>query len=86
MKIKELKKIIENKILDELELEELEIIDETNKHIKHANHTLGKYHLKIIIKSIKLLDQNRLKNSKLIFKIIENELKNYIHSIQLKIN
>ena len=86
MEIKNLIKIVRKKILHKLEVDELIIIDKTSMHIRHASHKLGKYHLKVTIKSNMLKHLSKLESSKLIYKIIKLELRDHIHSIQLKIN
>ena len=46
----------------------------------------GKYHLKLKISSKELNKISRIESNKKIFKILKNELAEYIHSIQILIN
>ena len=46
----------------------------------------GKFHLKLIINSKELKKLNRIEKNKKIYKVLDKELKEYIHSIQILIN
>ena len=46
----------------------------------------NKFHIKISIISDELKPKKKIDTTKRIYKILENELKNHIHSIQLSIN
>ena len=54
-------------------------------HLKHAGHDIKKFHIKVSIESNYLNKMDRIKRSKIVYNLIDNELKNYIHSIQLDI-
>ena len=86
MKINNLIIIIKKKISEKIICEELNIEDKTFLHIKHKNFDKKKFHIKIAIKSKQLKIRNKVTANKIIFSIIENELKKYIHSIQILIN
>jgi Stress-induced morphogen (activity unknown) len=45
----------------------------------------GKFHLKIAIKSIELKNMSKINSNKIIYKILDKELKEFIHSIQILI-
>ena len=45
---------IKEKIKDKVELEKIEIIDNSNKHKGHKFFSKDKFHLKLIIKSFKI--------------------------------
>ena len=77
---------VKKKITDNLVVEKIIISDETKKHQNHKSHTTGKFHLNIEIISTELSKINKVKSSKLIYKILHHEIKEYIHSIKLKIN
>ena len=53
---------------------------------KHSSHQSGKFHIKLSIKSKDLSKLGKIEASKKIYKILDFELKNYIHSIQILIN
>ena len=86
MKINNLINIIKKKISDKIICEELNIEDKTFLHVKHKNFDEKKFHIKIEIKSKQLKNINKIGANKIIFSILENELKKYIHSLQILIN
>ena len=55
-------------------------------HKNHSSNQAGKFHLRLIIDSIELKKKNRVISNKLIYKILEEEMKLYIHSIQIVFN
>ena len=58
---------------------------QTYLHLDHAGHDIKKFHIKVSIESNYLNKMDRIKRSKIVYNLIDNELKNYIHSIQLDI-
>jgi len=86
MNINKLISTVKNKIRDNIILEELVIEDKTFLHKSHKSHQDGKFHLKLIVKSKQLKDMNKIESTKKIYKILEEELKTYIHSIQILVN
>ena len=83
MDINQLSKKIENKLLNDNSIKNVKIIDNTYKHLKHNSHQKGKYHIKLEINSDMLKKINRIKSNKVIYKILSEELKNDIHSLQI---
>ncbi len=83
MDIKQLIENVKKKISDKMLCENLIIEDKTNFHRSHKSHTIGKYHLKITIKSTYLEKKNNIDKTRMIYKILDYELKNYIHSLIL---
>ena len=83
MDINQLSKKIENKLLNDNSIKNVKIIDNTYKHLKHNSHQKGKYHIKLEINSEILKKTNRIQSNKLIYKILSEELKNDIHSLQI---
>ena len=86
MEINILIKKVEKKICDKIKCEKIIIEDKTFLHKKHKNFDSKKFHLKIKIESIELKSKNKIESNRYIFSIINKELKEYIHSIQLFIN
>ena len=86
MNINNLNNIIKEKISKEILVEDITIEDKTYLHLKHKNFQKNKFHLKISIKSAKLSKMKKIDSTKTIYKILEFELKNYIHSIQIDFN
>ena len=83
MDINQLSKKIENKLLKDSSIKDLKIIDNTYKHLKHNSHQKGKYHIKLEINSEVLKKTNRIQSNKVIYKILSEELKTDIHSLQI---
>ena len=86
MEINKLIEIVKEKITKEIILQEINVEDKSFLHKNHKSNSPNKFHIKITIISDELKPQNKIESTKRIYKILENELKNYIHSIQLSIN
>ena len=84
MNINQLSKIIKDKLLKDILIEKYDLIDNSYLHKGHKGNEQGKYHIKLIISSNKLKTLNRLEANKRIYRILENEIKLYIHSIQIE--
>lgn len=83
MDINQLSKKIENKLLKDNSIKDVKIIDNTYKHLKHNSHQKGKYHIKLEINSETLKKTNKIQSNKIIYKILSEELKTDIHSLQI---
>tara|TARA_Y100000739_G_scaffold198871_1_gene182184 strand:+ start:261 stop:521 length:261 start_codon:yes stop_codon:yes gene_type:complete len=83
MDINQLSKIVKKKILDNELIEDVELEDKSFLHKKHKTNILNKFHIKLKIKSKKLKNMNRIDSNKFIFRLLDKELKNYIHSLQI---
>ena len=86
MDINELISIVKKKLTDQIDIDSIKIEDKTFLHKNHVGNQEGKFHLKIILSSKKLKIMNRIDSNKKIYKILEKELKDYIHSIQILIS
>ena len=86
MNINQLNEIVKNKIKKNISCESIEIEDKTFLHKSHSSHDKNKFHIKLIITSDYLKKKNKIQCTKEIYKILEDEIKNNIHSIQLLIN
>ena len=85
MDINQLIEIIEKKILSHDCISKVKIEDKSFLHKNHKNNVQGKFHIKLKIKSEKLKKMNKVQSNRLIFKILENEMRDYIHSLQILI-
>jgi len=85
MDINELIAIVKKKLQNQTEIKNVFIEDKSFLHKKHASNQVGKFHLKINIKSIELKKMSKIESTKIIYKILDQELKKYIHSIQILI-
>jgi len=86
MDINELIAIVKKKLLNQINIENINIEDKSFLHKNHIGNQEGKYHLKIIIDSEELKKMSKIESNKKIYKILDQELKKFIHSIQILIN
>ena len=86
MEINNLIKKIKKKISGKVRCENITIEDKTFLHKKHKNFDHKKFHIKITLKSSDLKLKKKIEANRYIFSILDQELKDYIHSIQLLIN
>ncbi len=76
---------IKKKIQDEIELEELKIIDNSQNHKNHKFFDKSKYHLKLEIKSNFLKSISYLDAQRKIMNILKDDLKQKIHALVIEI-
>ena len=86
MEINKLIELVKEKITKEITIQKINIEDKSFLHKDHINNSPNKFHIKITIISDELKSRKKIESTKRIYKILENELKSYIHSIQLSIN
>ena len=86
MNINELIAIVKNKLESEIVIQDLKIEDKSFLHKNHKGHQEGKFHLKIIINSDELAKTSKVASTKRIYSVLDLELKEYIHSIQILLN
>ena len=86
MNINQLINIVKKKINNNLSCENIEIQDKTFLHTKHKSYDKKKFHIQIIIKSLELKKISKLESTKIIYKILDEEIKKNIHSIQILID
>ena len=86
MEINKLIELVKEKITKEITLQKINVEDKSFLHKDHKNNSPNKFHIKIMIISDELKTKKKIDSTKRIYKVLENELKNYIHSIQLSIN
>ena len=85
MDINELIAIIKKKLSDQINIQSIDIQDKSFLHKNHKGNQEGKYHLKIKIISDELKNMNRIESNKKIYKVLDKELKETIHSIQIEL-
>ena len=76
---------IKGKIIKKLKPEKVLVIDNSNLHTKHKSFDPTKYHIKLIIKSEKLKKMTKINAHKEIFFILDYEIKNNIHAVEIEI-
>ena len=77
---------IKEKINKKINPENLILIDNSHLHRKHKSFDKNKFHLKIIIKSKKLKNMNKIIAHKKIFSILKDEMNTKIHALEIEIN
>jgi BolA family transcriptional regulator, general stress-responsive regulator len=85
MDINELIAIVKKKLVEQININNIKVEDKSFIHKNHIGNQDGKFHLKITIDSKELKNMGRIESNKIVYKILENELKNSIHSIQILI-
>ena len=82
MDINQLSEIVKKKISDKTNVQSVIVEDKTFLHKNHKSSEKNKFHLKITIKSNEL-NINSVKSTRIIYKILDEEIKKHIHSIQI---
>ena len=77
---------VKEKINNKINPENIILIDNSNFHSKHKSFDINKFHLKIIIKSKKLKSMNKIAAHKEIFSILNDEMSNKIHALEIEIH
>ena len=86
MNINELIAIVKNKLEAKIIIQDLKIEDKSFLHKNHKGHQEGKFHLKLTIESDELAKFSKIVSTKKIYIILNIELKEEIHSIQILFN
>jgi len=86
MDINELIAIVKNKLEAGIVIQDLKIEDKSFLHKNHKGNKKGKFHLKITIKSNELAKSSKIVATKKVYRVLDIELKEHIHSIQILLN
>ena len=86
MDINELNAIVKKKLNDQIKIENIKVEDKSFLQKNHPSNQRDKYHLKISIESSELRKISRIDSNKKIHKILKNEIKHFIHSLQILIH
>ena len=73
------------KLNNEIEIEHIEIVDNSHKHKGHKSFSPEKFHLEIKIKSIYLNSISRVNAQKMIMKVLKDDLDTKIHALEISI-
>ena len=76
---------IKEKINEKINPENIILVDNSYFHTKHKSFDSNKFHLKLIIKSKKLKNMDKIAAHKEIFAILKNEMKDKIHALEIEI-
>ena len=86
MDINNLIAIVKKKLNDEISIEKIKVEDKSFLHKNHSGFREGKYHLKLTIESKELKKLKRLESNKKVYRVLNEEMNTYIHSLQIFIN
>ena len=86
MDINELIAIVKKKLTDQIDIKSIKIEDKSFLHKNHSGNQRGRYHLRIILSSSELKALSRIESNKRVYKILDKELKERIHSMQILIS
>ena len=86
MDINDLIAIVKKKLQNQINIEDIKIEDKSFLHKNHAGNQEGKFHLKISLISSELKTMNKIESNKKVYKILDKEMKESIHSIQIFIS
>ena len=73
------------KLNSKIELEHIEIVDNSYKHRKHKSFSPEKFHLHLKIRSLYLSSLSRINAHKIIMKALSDDLKSKIHALEISI-
>ena len=85
MDINKLISIIKKKITSNIVCEKIKVEDKSFLHKKHVGNDRNKFHIKLFIVSKELKTMSKIDSSKKIYKILNEEITNSIHSLQILI-
>ena len=86
MDINDLIAIVKKKLENQISIESIKIDDKSFLHKNHAGNQEGKFHLKISLISSELKIMSKIESNKKIYKILDKEMKESIHSIRILIS
>ena len=86
MDINNLISIIKKKISAEIVCEKVKVEDKSFLHKNHSGNDKSKFHIKLSIESKELKKINKIESYKKIYKILNEEMSQSIHSLQILIN
>ena len=86
MDINELIAIVKKKLQSQIVIEDILIEDKSFLHKNHSGNQPNKFHLKISLKSNQLKKMKRIESNKKIYQILDKEMKEFIHSLQILIH
>ena len=79
-----LSEILKKKILLHKIVKKVEVEDKSFLHRNHESSETGKFHIILKIESDELKKKNKIDSNRFIYKILDYEIKIYIHSLQIE--
>jgi BolA protein len=86
MDINKLILIVKEKLESQISVENIKIEDKSFLHKGHKNNDESKFHLKITLASLELSQMSKIDSNRKIYKILDEEIDKYIHSLQILID
>ncbi len=86
MNIHELVSIVKKKLTDNIKIENIKIEDKSFLHKNHSGNQKNKFHLKISLQSVELKKMDKISSNKKIYKLLDDEIRQNIHSLQILID
>ena len=83
--MKDYLKNIKKKLMSNLEVENIKIIDNSSKHKNHKFFDENKFHIQLKVKSKYLSSLTKIGAQRLIMKTLKDDLKKKIHAIEINI-
>ena len=85
MDINDLIAIVKKKLQNQINIKSIKVEDKSFLHKNHPGNQKDKFHIKITLESSELKKLSKIESNKKIYKILEQELNKFIHSIQILI-
>ena len=73
------------KLNNEIEIQHIDIVDNSHKHRGHKSFSPEKFHLHLKIKSLYLNSISRVNAQKMIMKVLKDDLNKKIHALEISI-
>jgi BolA protein len=73
------------KLNNQIEIEYIDIVDNSHKHRGHKSFSPEKFHLHLKIKSLYLNSISRVNAQKMIMKVLKDDLNKKIHALEISI-
>ena len=86
MKINELIEVLDKKLKKNFKISSLKIEDKSFLQAKHKSFKESKFHIKLILISDELKLLKPIDANKKIYAVLKEDMKNYIHLLQIKID
>ena len=77
--------VIREKLINEIKIEDIHIVDNSHKHKGHKFYSPEKFHLQLKIKSLYLNSISRVSAQKTVMKVLSEDLKTKIHALEISI-
>ena len=73
------------KLNSKIEIEHIDIVDNSHKHKKHKSFSPERFHLHLKIRSLYLNSISRVNAQKMIMKVLKDDLNTKIHALEISI-